>query len=170
MDEVGSKSHRKNGQSIDSFSTHLYNNNNSCTLDANTIANDNEPSIIRLTEAKFIKKSSLLSVISETATPFNDHLEFVYDYVCRVKSFVFKIGEYCRLKVKQLFGSRMSVREIQFERGLSKLESTMDVIRIFQAVRNVKLLTKIMLSKHQEFFLPILKHNVISSKPPEMID
>ena len=47
---------------------------------------------------------------------------------------------------------------------MEKLDSHFDIVQLIKTIRRTELLTNIILSKHHEYFLPILKQSILIGK------
>ena len=47
---------------------------------------------------------------------------------------------------------------------MEKLDSHFDIVELIKTIRRTELLAKIILSKHHEYFLPILKQSILIGK------
>ena len=61
----------------------------------------------------------------------------------------------------------LRMNEAHYIKGVKRLREEFDVISLFRTLRHVDHLSKILLARHQEHFLPVLKENVLSADPDE---
>lgn len=82
---------------------------------------------------------------------------------------MFTMCDYIMLKIKGLACSRCkSVLVLQkqalFVEAVDKLDSHFDLVKLIKTIRRTELLANVLLSKHHEYFLPVLKQSILTGK------
>ncbi len=77
--------------------------------------------------------------------------------------------DYIMLQLKGLMCSRFkSVGVLQkqalFAEAVDKLDGHFAIVQLIKTIRRTELLANILLSKHHEYFLPVLKQSILTGK------
>ena len=84
------------------------------------------------------------------------------------------MGDYIVLQLKYIMCCNKNVRtqkkQALFAEAVNKLDSHFDIVKLIKTIRRTELLTNVILKKHHEYFLPILKQSLLMGKINEYPD
>ena len=52
-------------------------------------------------------------------------------------------------------------KDLLFRQAVKKLDKEFDIIKVIKSIRKIELLSSVILSKYQKFFLPALNYNIL---------
>lgn len=126
----------------------------------------------RISKTTFASSSTLKQIQSHTSFDISNESSVIKDdiasYIMSVKAFsINKLHTFALyFKDKYHLGRSKSKKEQLFYNGKSRLKNELEIEKVLKQLKKIDLLESIVLTQHQNYFVPYLATNILVDKEP----